>query len=537
MTRTKVFISYARKDRQWLEKLELHLKPLEREALIELVSDTRIESGAKWRQEIADALATFDVAILLISPDYLASDFISAEELPSILGGTEARGTRILPIIVRPCLPTKGIEDIQALNSPKEPVSAMSEVEQEAFFVRVAKEVRGLATSGSSPKPPAPPSPSVKPPRRRLYLLAAMAGLAVGFILGVALARYWWRAGGTEAGMVEPADIQTNATRQGEAGTAAVYLIGGGTAHLHLDESGLINLVKKEKKIELRILEGPTETGAKLFAHAFDQVTMLVMASKRLDIRTLQRDDGNPQAVFEAYLGADDLQLFLAGGSQKDDGTVALHPDFSDIVAQSSPDNAIKFSTLVNLPKWNLPREEGGYVVYAGDTEGGTRKLWEAYLRGTQAAHWWPLNVEPWDIRTAQISQLGLSPRMYFGSKVLNDDARPSLGSDIPNLSITMLEESGERAARGLYLYGWVNTREQTKIDGVWCHELPTAVADTLRYVYRSLSDSKLLDEKCIRQQLAYFNLKSKSKNSGVKVQPEPARIYRAMPCKGQPKQ
>jgi hypothetical protein len=532
MTRKKVFISYARNDAQWLKKLELHLKPLEQEKLIELVSDTRIETGANWRQEIAGALATFDMAILLISADYLASEFISDEELPSILTEAEARGTRVIPIFVKPCLPTKGIESIQALNSPRKPVSATSEVEQETFFVRVAEKVRGFATSMNSPEPPAPPPPHVHPPRWRGYLLPGIVGLFLGLVLGFASAWYWWRGDEPEAEMVKPADIQTPPRQQGEGGTEAVYIIGGGTAHLYLNKSGFINLVKDEKKIELRILEGPTDTGAKLFGHAYDQATMLVMASKKLDIKALQRSDETPQAVFEAYLGADIIQLLLAGGSKKEDGTVVLHSDFSDIVAQSPRGEPIKFSTLASLPRWS-----SGYVIYAGDTEGGTRKLWESYLCPPKEACRWPSKVEPWDIRTAQVTKLGLSPRMYLGSKVLNQDASASLGSAIPNLSLTMLEESGEPAARGLYLYGWVNTRQhEERIDGVWCYTLPTPVADTLRYVYMSLSNSKLLDEKCIGRQIKYFNLKSNSKKSGVDMRTERGGIYRPEPCEGQPK-
>ena len=55
-TRTKVFISYSHADKEWLDRLKRHLKPLVREGNLDCWDDTRIRPGDDWKKEIQDAL-------------------------------------------------------------------------------------------------------------------------------------------------------------------------------------------------------------------------------------------------------------------------------------------------------------------------------------------------------------------------------------------------------------------------------------------------------------------------------------------------
>src|SRR4051794_27663793 len=98
--RTKVFISYSHADNDWLERLKRHLKPLVREGCLECWDDTHIRPGDDWHQEIRNALDTAQVAVLLISADFFASNFINENELPPLLAAAQAKGVRILPVIL-----------------------------------------------------------------------------------------------------------------------------------------------------------------------------------------------------------------------------------------------------------------------------------------------------------------------------------------------------------------------------------------------------------------------------------------------------
>src|SRR5512144_407460 len=99
-TLTKVFISYSHADEEWLERLKRHLKPLVREGYLDFWDDTHIHPGDDWQQEIRTALDKAQVAVLLISADFFASDFIDENELPPLLAAAQADGVRILPVIL-----------------------------------------------------------------------------------------------------------------------------------------------------------------------------------------------------------------------------------------------------------------------------------------------------------------------------------------------------------------------------------------------------------------------------------------------------
>jgi hypothetical protein len=153
MKREKVFVSYSHRDKEWLDRLQTHLRPLEREGLIERWDDTRIEAGLQWHEEIRSALASSKVAVLLVSADFLASEFIATEELPSLLASAEAQGLVILPMIISPSRFDKTpLARFQSVNSPSRPLAGLSTNEQEAMFVQMANAVERAIGSSTADK-------------------------------------------------------------------------------------------------------------------------------------------------------------------------------------------------------------------------------------------------------------------------------------------------------------------------------------------------------------------------------------------------
>lgn len=142
---TQVFISYSHTDVRFLDRLQKHLAPLEHEHRVEAWSDLRISSGEDWRKQIASKIEHCDVAVLLVSADFLASSFIVTDELPQILAGAarSGRGVKVMSVILKPCRfdRTPSLSQFQAVNDPAEPLISLSEARQEAIYDRVASDI------------------------------------------------------------------------------------------------------------------------------------------------------------------------------------------------------------------------------------------------------------------------------------------------------------------------------------------------------------------------------------------------------------
>jgi len=151
--RDQLFISYSHVDRQWVERLQTMIRPLVRSHGLRLWDDSQIQPGDKWREEIETALAAAKVALLLVSSDFLASEFVTNSELPQLLAAAEEEGLRILWVPLRPSLVRRTpIGAYQALGDPGRPLARMDPVEQEEALVEIALAIeKALAARHDSP--------------------------------------------------------------------------------------------------------------------------------------------------------------------------------------------------------------------------------------------------------------------------------------------------------------------------------------------------------------------------------------------------
>jgi hypothetical protein len=131
---------------------------LERRGSVEVWSDQRIGAGAEWEAEIEAALTASKVAVLLVSPAFLASDFIWKREMPRIIAHSEA-GMDVLPLVVRPCAwrLEEALEPLQAKPGDGRALSTGTEGQVDADLTAFTYEL--AARVGKSPAAPSPAAP------------------------------------------------------------------------------------------------------------------------------------------------------------------------------------------------------------------------------------------------------------------------------------------------------------------------------------------------------------------------------------------
>lgn len=142
--RSDIFISYSHQDKQWLTRLQTHLKVLQNlYGQVTYWDDTQIGTGDAWLKEIEENLNSASIAILLISTDFLASDFVMKKEIPQLLERAKNRGVRIMPLILSPCLFTDSvISQYQAVNTPEEALEELSKPQQEKVYIKLMQEIK-----------------------------------------------------------------------------------------------------------------------------------------------------------------------------------------------------------------------------------------------------------------------------------------------------------------------------------------------------------------------------------------------------------
>jgi TIR domain len=140
--RDHVFISYSHKDKKWRDDLDTHLKPYLRGGSIISWSDQQVAPGSQWCEEIQSALANSKVAVLLVSPDFLASDFIHEHELGPLMKEAETGGVKILWVPVRDSAYNEtALKNYQAVLDPSKPLATWPKAKRDRAWVKICEEI------------------------------------------------------------------------------------------------------------------------------------------------------------------------------------------------------------------------------------------------------------------------------------------------------------------------------------------------------------------------------------------------------------
>ena len=137
----EIFFSYAHEDEEWLKKLAKSLRTLQRQGLIAGWHDRNILAGSEWKSEIMTRLKTAPIILLLVSQDFIDSDFCWDVELEQAMQRHKEGTALVIPIIVRPADWQKtAFAQLQALPTDAKPLSTWSN--EDEGLLQVARGIR-----------------------------------------------------------------------------------------------------------------------------------------------------------------------------------------------------------------------------------------------------------------------------------------------------------------------------------------------------------------------------------------------------------
>jgi hypothetical protein len=142
-SKNTIFVSYSHADAAYMRRLKVFLKDYSRQGLLKVWVDTDIPPGEKWLEELTNALRAAKAAVLLLSADFFASDFIMEKELPELLKRAKAGELKLILVVLSPCdFGHSQLSAYQTMNPPSEPLGGMSSVEQDKIWEQVKRQAR-----------------------------------------------------------------------------------------------------------------------------------------------------------------------------------------------------------------------------------------------------------------------------------------------------------------------------------------------------------------------------------------------------------
>jgi len=167
----RAFISYSHHDKAALDRLHVHLKNLTRAGHIETWYDRDILAGSELNAEIERELEAADLFLLLVSPDFIASDYCVEREMKRALERHAAGEARVVPIIVEEC-DWKAMGELRQLKAVPTDGKAISEwANSNTAYLNVVQELRRIIEAEGVPTAAAKaaPEPAVIRPSMARY--------------------------------------------------------------------------------------------------------------------------------------------------------------------------------------------------------------------------------------------------------------------------------------------------------------------------------------------------------------------------------
>jgi hypothetical protein len=140
----KIFISYSHKDENYKDQFVIHLSGLKRLNFVEIWDDRQVKIGDIWNEEIINNLYDSDIIIFLISPDFLASEYINEIEIQKTMKRHDKGEVRIIPIFIRPCdFESSILSKFQGVPRDKKFVS---DGNPDSAFLQIINELKKILT-------------------------------------------------------------------------------------------------------------------------------------------------------------------------------------------------------------------------------------------------------------------------------------------------------------------------------------------------------------------------------------------------------
>lgn len=141
--RKTVFLSYAHEDRKWADDLTTFLAPWIRDKRVDFWDDSRIQPGKHWHDQIDRALDEATVAVLLVTKNFLASNFVMNHELPALLKRVKKGEVRLVWVAAEHSgVAATELANFQAANDPGRPLEVLSKPQRNAAMAHISTTSR-----------------------------------------------------------------------------------------------------------------------------------------------------------------------------------------------------------------------------------------------------------------------------------------------------------------------------------------------------------------------------------------------------------